>query len=87
MSAYYADKFETAVYLRRFNDTQDETQKANAVASAEKGVSSWRTYSALWDSRFKVERLARHSVIDPASWIEEVEKDVKTVQNWKPRTY
>ena len=87
MAAFYADHIEAAVNLRLYNDTHDESYKTKALTLAEHSVETWTTYATLWDSRFKVERIARHGVIDPIAMIEAVKKDIKTINNWAFKTY
>lgn len=87
LARYYADKFNGAVALRRYNDTSDETYKTQAVDYLTKGVEDWKAFAALWFSRFKVERLPRHGIIDPNAFTSEVEKDVQTASKWRHRDY
>ncbi len=87
LGKYYAQKFEAGMALRLYNDTDDKTYQTQAVEALTKAVDIWKEYAALWSSRFKVERLPRHGVIDPNSFTETVEKDVTTASNWKKKNY
>ncbi len=84
---YYAEKFEGAMNLRLYNDSEDTTKRDLAVKNLEKALEVWNGYSDYYLARFKVERLPRHGVIDPSAFTTTVEKDIKTAKNWSPRSY
>ncbi len=87
LGEYYAQKFEGAMNLRLYNDTGEKTYQEKAVAALQKGLEVWKQYASLYSSRFVVERLPRHGVIDPNSCTETVEKDISIVQKWVKKNY
>jgi len=87
LAKYYAEKFDAAMNLRIYNDTLDTSYQDKSVANLTTAKNIWAEYAKLFLSRFKVERLARHGIIDPNEFAKDVEKDISIAKKWTPRDY
>ena len=82
LSDFYAYKLKAAVALRFYNDTKDVSKQNEAKENAQKALEAWTKYSELFLNRFKVERFARVGIVDPSAYINDVKKDITTIEKW-----
>ena len=82
LSDFYAYKLKSAVALRLYNDTKNISKQNEAKESAQKALEAWTKYPEFFLSRFKVERFARVGIVDPSAYIDDVKKDITTIEKW-----
>lgn len=86
LGKYYATKYEAAIALRLYNNTQDAAKKTEAVAKATEAVTYWKDYANDMIARFgDAERLSRAGIYSFSNVTSEVEKDVSVCEKWAPR--
>ena len=87
LSGFYAYHIEAALMLRRYNDSQEESFRQDALSACNKSIEYFTKFADSYDVRFQVERLARHGVIDVKQMLETLKKEISTIEKWKPRNY
>ena len=88
LALYYAEKFEGAIALRRFNDTEDEAYRTEAVEHLKAALEYWKSFAALFDEQYLPQQCGRlFSAPDPDELTAEVENDIALAEKWKPRRY
>ena len=87
LSGFYAYHIEAALMLRRYNDSQEESFRQDALSACNKSIEYFTKFADSYDARFQVERLARHGVIDVKQMLETLKKEISTIEKWKPRNY
>lgn len=86
LGKYYALKYEAAIALRLYNDTQGTAKKAEAVAKATDASNTWKVYANDMIARFgDAERLSRAGIYSFSNVTAEVEKDISVCEKWTPR--
>lgn len=87
LSGFYAYHIEAALMLRRYNDSQEESFRQDALSACNQSIEYFTKFADSYDARFQVERLARHGVIDVKQMLETLKKEISTIEKWKPRNY
>ncbi len=87
LSGFYSYHISSALNLRLYNDSLDESKKTLATDDTNKAIEYFTSFATLYKSRFKVERLARHGLIDPMEMLSDLKKDLSTISKWKVIKY
>lgn len=86
LGLFYAERVLGAIDIRLFNDTEKETYRESAVVHLEQSAGYFDRYAEIISANYEPQQLARVGYYDINAIDEEVHGDVKTAQEWKPRT-
>lgn len=87
LGLYYAAKIRSACDLALYDQSSDEKHKESSLKYIEAALAHWKDYSASYTSQYIQPVLYnRTGVVDIPGAIEDAEKDVRMVRNWKPGT-
>jgi hypothetical protein len=82
LGRYYADKIRGAAKLAVYRADHARMQfHAEAVAHLKDAVEEWKAYAAILTAQYKTQLLARTQYLDWNGLLQDVEKEVVTVQN------
>ena len=81
LGRYYADKMRGGAKLAVFReDVQQRQYHAEAVAHFKDAVEEWKAYAAIVSSQYKPQLLARSDYLDWYLILEEIEKELTSVE-------
>lgn len=87
LGLYYATKIRSACDLALFDESSDKKHQQSSLKYIEAALAHWKDYSASYTSQYIQPVLYnRTGVVDIPAVIEDAEKDVKMVRDWKPGT-
>lgn len=82
---FFSEKFLGAIDLRLYNDLQDTAYQDKAVEHLTNTLEAWKQFAAIYSAHYKVQRLDRHGLWDVNTLTEQIEKDIKDAQKWRPK--
>ena len=87
LGLYYAAKVRAACDLALYDESSDESQKQSATRFIEVALIHWKDYATSYTSQYIQPVLYnRTGVVNIPDVIQDAEKDVKMVREWKPGT-